>query len=207
MRDYFLSYKFFPHWRTHADSSFEGTSDVSRLQIYHTNVLFGTPDQDQMLDVWESQTAESSLWCTCHSMRRGHHLSLSLISWIPQDISVGIHANILDHTPWNPGKIHFKGCSVHRTSYSTWPHSDLVRYTTPGLGAYHMGSCRTLQDTCLSKLVGWGLSCFISTKAYNFLFGITSYYYLSSLQVAIYCCLAAAHSSYWVRPPRLALRA
>jgi hypothetical protein len=26
-------------------------SDISRLQMYHTNVIFGMPDQGQMLDV------------------------------------------------------------------------------------------------------------------------------------------------------------
>ncbi len=41
---------FFPHG-AHADSSFVGASNVSRLQIYSKGVLFGAPDQGQMLDV------------------------------------------------------------------------------------------------------------------------------------------------------------
>ncbi len=72
--------------------------------------------------------------CTCHSMRRGHHLSLGSISWIPQDIPIGIRENILDHMYWNPWKIQFKDRPVHRTSYSTWLRSELMRYTTSGLG-------------------------------------------------------------------------
>ncbi len=146
--------------------------DISRLQMYCTNIIFGAPDQSQMLDVWESQTAGSALRCTCHSTQRGHHLSLDSISWIPQDIPIGIRANILDHTYWNPWKIQFKDCPVRKTTYSTWLRSELVRYTTSGLGEWHIGLCRILHNTRLSWLIGQGLSCFIS-KVYNFLFGIT----------------------------------
>ncbi len=32
--------------------------DISYLQMYRTNILFGVPDQGQMLEVWEGQTAE-----------------------------------------------------------------------------------------------------------------------------------------------------
>ncbi len=106
-----------------------------RLQMYQTNVLFAAPDQGQMLDVWESQTAESALRCMCHSTRRGHHLSLGLISWIPQDTPIGIRADILDHTYWNQGKIQFNDCPVRRNSYSTWLCSELVRYATSVLWA------------------------------------------------------------------------
>ncbi len=126
--------KVIPHWAP-ADSSFLGASDVSRLQMYHTNVLFGAPNQGQTLDMWESQPAESALRCMCHSTQRGHHLSLGSISWLPQDIPIGIHADILDHTYWNWGKIHFNDCPIHRISYSMWLCSELVRYATSVLWA------------------------------------------------------------------------
>ncbi len=121
-------------WRGQLGSPWP-SPDVSHLQMHRTNLLFGMPDQGQMLDVWESQTAGSALRCTCHPTWRGHHLSLGSISWISQDIPVGICADILYHTYWNQGKIQFKDCSIRRTSYSTWLHSELVRYATSVLWA------------------------------------------------------------------------
>ncbi len=126
----FFLWRFFSHW-ARADSSFMRASDVSCLQMYRANILFGAPNQGQMLDVWESQTAESALRCTCHSMPRGHQLSLGSMSWIPQDTPIGIHANILDHTYWNPWKIRLRDRPVRRTSYSTWLCSELAWDTPP----------------------------------------------------------------------------
>ncbi len=162
---HFFPIRFFSHW-AHSDSSFLGASGIGCLQMYHTNVLFGMPDHDQTLDMWESQTAESALRCTCQSTRRGHHLSFGLISWIPQDILVGICADILDYMYWNWGRIQFNDCPTCRTSYSMWLCSELMRYATSVLWVWHMGLGRILHNTCLSQLVGWGLVCFIS-KAYS----------------------------------------
>ncbi len=53
-------------------------SDVSRLQIYRTNILFGMPDQGQTLDVYESQTAESALRWQMEHIAPCHNLELTL---------------------------------------------------------------------------------------------------------------------------------
>ncbi len=96
-RDIFLPICFFSSM-SHTDSSFVGASDVRRLERYHANILFGAPDQGQMLDVWESQTTESALrWRMRHIVPRH---TLEVVPEIILEHVLGIKTMtsfILDH--------------------------------------------------------------------------------------------------------------
>ncbi len=77
LRDYFFTYMFFfliePCWFFVCGG--EGRKPPRKVSYKRT---FGVPNQGQMLDVWESQTAESALrWRTRHIAPR-HILELTL---------------------------------------------------------------------------------------------------------------------------------
>ncbi len=75
--------------------------DISCLEMYPTNILFGAPDKGQMLDVWGGIQQMSTLrWRWCSYMEKLPPQP-GIKSWTDKDISGGISATILDHTDQN----------------------------------------------------------------------------------------------------------
>jgi hypothetical protein len=63
----------------------------------------------------------------------------------PQDISIGISANLLDHMSWIQGWIQFNGC-VRKLPYSMWLPSELDMCANSEDTLGYMVSCRILRD-------------------------------------------------------------
>ncbi len=100
MRDNFSPICFFPHW-AHADSSFVGGSDVSRLERYCTNVLLARLPRSDARRVtltfsrcqrWGSD--DTPTW-------RGHHLIQHEVLNKKRYHRIGISATILNHMDRN----------------------------------------------------------------------------------------------------------
>ncbi len=88
---------------------------------------FDASDQCQTLDVWGWHPADVNAELV---VTPDVTTSSRKIPWTSQDISVGISADLLDHTGWIQGWIQFNGCSVRQLPYSMWLLSQLMRWAT-----------------------------------------------------------------------------
>ena len=73
------------------------------------NGTFGASNQGQTLDLWDWHPADVNAELV---VTPDVTTSSRKIPWTSQDISVGISADLLDHTGWIQGWIQFNGRSV-----------------------------------------------------------------------------------------------
>ncbi len=129
------------------------------------NGTFGESDQGQMLDMWGWHPAvvNAELVVTPDITT-----SLRKIPWTSQDISVGISADLLDHTGWIQGWIQFNSHRMVCGFFLSWwggPPQSFERSIWDCLGFY---TIHTFLDPSVESQFR------IISKSYNFLFGTTT---------------------------------
>ncbi len=115
LRDYFFTYKVFsslsPCWFFICGGECRKSPRYVPYECTYVpyDGTFGASDQGQTLDMWGWHPADVNAE---YVLTPDVTTSPQKIPWTSQDISVGISADLWDHTGWIQGWIQFNGCSV-----------------------------------------------------------------------------------------------